>query len=95
MSDSYRLGWPPGLQDPRVLIVHRRAKRALDARAATGTIECDEAGLLPRRVCVPDRRSVIGGQGRLGRRGRAGRASQGRARRGERRTGAAQRRRLI
>jgi hypothetical protein len=82
MSDSYRLGLAAGAQDRRVLIVHRRAKRALDARAATGTIECDEAGLLPRRVCVPDRRSVIGGQGRRGRRGRAG-------------PGAAQRRRLI
>ena len=74
------------VRNRRVPIVHRRAKRELDARAATGTIGCDEAGLPPRRVSVPERRSVIGGPIRPGRRGRAGRASQGRARRGERRT---------
>ena len=73
-------------QARRVPIVHRRAKRELDTRAAAGTLGCDEAGLLTRRFSVPDRRPVIGGPVRQGRRGRAGRASQGRARRGERRT---------
>ena len=61
------------VRNRQVPIVHRRAKRELDARAATGTIGCDEAGLLPCRVSVPCRRSVIGGPLRLGRRGRAGR----------------------
>jgi hypothetical protein len=41
--------------------VHRRAKRELDTRAATGTIGFDGAGLPPRRVSAPDRWSVISG----------------------------------
>ena len=60
------------VRNRQVPIVHRRAKRERDARAATGTIGCDEAGVLPCRVSVPCRRPVIGGPLRLGRRGRAG-----------------------
>ena len=83
------------VRNRRVPIVHRRAKRELDARAATGTIGCDEAGLLPCQVSVPDRRSVIGGPLRLGRRGRAERPLRAEPGAGSAGPGAAQRRRLI
>jgi hypothetical protein len=66
-------------QDRRVPIVHRPGKHELDARAATGTIGCDEAGRLPRRAFVPcmcsDQFPAVVGDGA------ARRANQGRARR--------------
>ena len=46
-------------------------------------------------ACLEKQSVMAAAPSRLVRRGRAGRASQGRARRAERRTGAAQRRRLI
>ena len=83
------------VRNRRVAIVHRGATRELDARAATGTIGCDEAGLLPCQVSVPDRRSVIGGPLRLGRHGCAGRPLRAEPGAGSAGPGAAQRRRLI
>jgi hypothetical protein len=64
-------------QDRGVPIVHRPGKHELDARAATGTIGCDEAGRLPRRAFAPcmcsDQFPAVVGDGA------ARRASQGRA----------------
>ncbi len=65
--------------------MHRRTKRELDARAATGTIGCDEAGL--PHAESPCRTGGLSSVARYGRDARARRAglAKARARRGERR----------